>query len=654
MRLHRPQRLLVSLSLLAAVAAAAIVAATEVSSAASRGPTMRSVATPRMSTTTVKKFSVQSYKSRIVTKPAIMKPAITSKAVVTTTTTSTSTTSRNPKYPGNVATTTPSSSIAVPPKPPKPTGPTRPTGPVVSNPPGNDRPPTYPPGRPDRPGRPGPGLGVPIIGTGILIGTLGPAVGAPPLPPGPPPSSFGPPAGPRVSGPIGPQGPRTSAIDIPPPNENRFVSNEVVLEFPGNLTADDIAVVAVRNRLAQIETLRFLLTNSIYFRGRITDGRPVRVVLTALRSDPALQSGVLIAGQPNYIFQGVQSQGAAPSSAPKAIGPRFTPQQATTPQVTPVVATTATAGLTGMRSAQYMITKLHLPEAHSLAVGSNVLVAVIDSGIDVNHPELAGVIAGTFDAIGTNEKPHFHGTAIAGAIAARSQLMGVAPAARILAIKAFSAVGSSAEATSMAIIKGLEYASLQNARVINMSFAGPADPGMARHLLAAHNHGAVLVAASGNFGPNSPPQYPAADPNVIAVSATDANDDLFKGSNIGSHITISAPGVNILLPDPQGGYEMRTGTSFAAAHISGIVALILERKPGLSPDVVRQILVASAKDLGAPGRDPQFGAGLADAYQAIVALESNASAVPTASATPAMPALPAAATSTGAPTTAAR
>jgi subtilisin family serine protease len=257
-----------------------------------------------------------------------------------------------------------------------------------------------------------------------------------------------------------------------------------------------------------------------------------------------------------------------------------------------------------------------------------VLVAVIDSGIDAGHPELAGVIAGTFDALDSAEKPHTHGTAIAGAIAARSRLMGVAPAARILAIRAFGASGNTASGTSFAILKSIEYAVAQNARVINMSFAGPADPAMSRHLTLARGKGIVLIAAAGNLGPRSPAQYPAADPNVIAVSATDAEDKLFTASNRGNHIAIAAPGVDILLPAPEANYQVTSGTSFAAAHVSGIAALILERKPGLSPDNVRRILQISAKDLGPRGKDDQYGAGLADAYQAILALEPQTATVP--------------------------
>jgi subtilisin family serine protease len=250
---------------------------------------------------------------------------------------------------------------------------------------------------------------------------------------------------------------------------------------------------------------------------------------------------------------------------------------------------------------------------------------VIDSAIDRDHPELQGVIAGSFDALAKPEKPHAHGTGIAGAIASHKRLLGAAPAAQILAIRAFGATGVSAQATAFAILKGLQYATSQHARVINMSFAGPQDPGLARHLAAAKAAGVVLVAASGNLGPKSPPQFPAADPNVIAVSATDAADRLFRAANRGAHIAVAAPGVDILLPAPNAEYQFTSGTSFAAAHVSGSAALILERKPELTPEAVRDILVATAKDLGPKGRDDDFGAGLVDAYPAILSVETSTS-----------------------------
>lgn len=518
-----------------------------------------------------------------------------------------------------------------------------PNRPVAGNPPGRN---------PDGPGRPGPtgprpGPGVIIgtgvaIGPGVIIGTPGPAGAVPPGAFGPP-GAFNPPGGPQ-----GPGGPR-NGIHVPPANENRFVKNEVVLEFAGNRSPAAIAQLLARHRLVQIERASFALTNTTYLRVRIPDQRPVRSVLRALGGEVTLRSG-----QANFYFTHSQANavdtlpqlqpppGAAtqletkhpakpPTGAeplPALQAPGFVTSSDVTPQPTPVAAAAAALPAKG-DAAQYALAKLNLEEAHRLALGSNVLVAVIDSGVDVVHPELAGVIVDSYDALGSGEKPHKHGTAIAGAIAAHSRLLGVAPAARILAIRAFGTKGASADATTFAILKSLEYAVDHGARIINMSFSGPFDPGLGRHLAAAYAKGAVLIAASGNLGAKSPPQYPAADANVIAVTATDADDRLFVAANRGDHVAVAAPGVDILLPAPDNDYWMASGTSFAAAHVSGIAALILSRRPDLAPDQVKQILMTTARDLGPPGRDPQFGAGLADAHRAVMAVGLGTVAAPT-------------------------
>ena len=113
-----------------------------------------------------------------------------------------------------------------------------------------------------------------------------------------------------------------------------------------------------------------------------------------------------------------------------------------------------------------------------------------------------------------------------------------------------------------------------------------------------------------------------------SVSATDADDKLFTAANRGRHIAVSAPGVDILLPAPGSNYQVTSGTSFSAAHVSGIVALVLERKPELSPQAIRQILASTARDLGPRGKDDQFGAGLVDAYEAILSLGGETAAAP--------------------------
>ena len=402
---------------------------------------------------------------------------------------------------------------------------------------------------------------------------------------------YGPPGGGRsiddgtIDG--GPQGPRRplqpatrrGPSGAPPANERRLVPDEVVIEIPNSVSPQAINALQTRSRLTRIEQQSFQLTGTTLYRWRIPDRRSVPAVVRALEGD-----AVVASAQPNYLFALQQSESK-----------------------------------TGGDPAQYELAKLRLPQAHGVTKGDNVLVAVIDSGIDDSHPDLSGSVAQSYDAIGTPGAPHKHGTAMAGLIAAHGKLMGAAPAARILAIRAFDPAGKTAEGSTFNILKGLDWAAANGARVINMSFAGPADPAIQRSLAAARKKGIVLVAAAGNGGAKSPPLYPAADPNVIAVTATDADDRLFEQSNRGGYIAVAAPGAQILVAIPDGGYEVSSGTSYSAAEVSGIVALMLERKPDLTPDKVRAILLATAKDLGPKGRDNMFGAGLADAYGAIMA-----------------------------------
>ena len=157
-----------------------------------------------------------------------------------------------------------------------------------------------------------------------------------------------------------------------------------------------------------------------------------------------------------------------------------------------------------------------------------------------------------------------------------------------------------------------------------MSFAGPYDPMLQLAIKNAREKGVVLIAAAGNSGPQSPPLYPAADPNVIAVTATDQDDKLFTQANQGPHVAVAAPGVDILEPAPNGTYQVTTGTSVAAAHVSGVVALLLERNPALDPADVHELLTLSAaRNAGSTGRDDKLGWGVVDPSQALLDLDAK-------------------------------
>lgn len=347
---------------------------------------------------------------------------------------------------------------------------------------------------------------------------------------------------------------------------------EVLCEIRGDVPVAAVDQIARGYGLARESFQRVALTQSTLYRYRVGNGQSVPSVVTRLRADPRIASA-----QPNMQFR-LQDDGAK-----------------------------ALAG------AQYAVAKLQLPEVHRVAKGDGVTVAVLDSGVDQTHPELAGSLTASVNALASAAAPEPHGTGIASVIAAHTNLVGVAPAAKILAVRAFSgARGDSATGTTADIVRAIEIAVGANARIVNMSFAGPSDPLLARVIEAASARGVIFVAAGGNAGPSAAAAYPAADPNVIAVTATDSADALFPSANRGDYIGVAAPGVDVLVAAPGEGYALSSGTSVAAAHVSGLVALMLQEDSKLTPAQARRMLADNARDLGPAGRDAQFGAGLID------------------------------------------
>jgi hypothetical protein len=390
-------------------------------------------------------------------------------------------------------------------------------------------------------------------------------------------------------------------IDIPPPNETRFKTDEVMVHIRIDIGIERLRAAVAPLGVSILASEDIAIIGSTAVRLHIDNGRsPAEII----RSLAAVQ--FIAVAQPQYVY-GLDQQSAAPAPAARTDGQPGDP-------------------------AQYILQKLNLADVHRMIRGTNVPIAVIDSEIDAAHPDLEGVVTQRYDAVGEPDKPHPHGTGMAGAIAAHQRLLGTAPAARLLAVHAFSTSVATPESTTFNILKGINWAVNQGARVINMSFAGPRDPSLERALKVAYDRNIVLIAAAGNAGPKSPPLYPGAYPNVIAVTATDVDDKLFAGANRGKYVSVAAPGVDILVPAPENAYQLTTGTSVAAAEVSGIVALLLERNPKLTPADIRRILQASAKRLGAGERDDNFGSGLIDPLKALQLADPR-----TAATTPATP-----------------
>jgi subtilisin family serine protease len=489
-------------------------------------------------------------------------------------------------------------------------------GDVATRPPGNRPPGRRPPGGrppiyiPD----PGPVVVVPPRGPfGPPVVVLPPGGGGRRPPGGPPPTGpggFGPRfVGPALAAPALITAARSAnAQDVPgmpPSNERRYVPDEVLFVMRADAPPAAVRNVVRRYGLRLIAETQSELVGTIVHRYRV----PNRLTVPAAIRAMTRSTGVAYV-QPNYIFD-----------RPNYV---FRLQSAS-----------ATAA--GGASLQYVVDTLRLPEAHQLARGEQVPIAVIDSGIEAGHPEMAGRVAKSFDAVGGAFQPHEHGTGMAGAIFAHAQLTGISPRASILAARAFApGQAAGAQGTSFHILRAMDWSIREGARVINMSFAGPRDPMMTRAIQTASGQRIVMIAAMGNEGPNAPVSFPAADPNVIAVTATDQQGRLFDAASRGNHVSVAAPGVEILLPAPRGGYQISSGTSVAAAHVSGIAALLLERQPGLDPMQVREILQQTAR--AGAARDPQLGAGLADPVPALNAAVPQApGTAPMVTAPPAVP-----------------
>lgn len=380
-----------------------------------------------------------------------------------------------------------------------------------------------------------------------------------------------------------PSAPREASVNGLPRDstENRFIKNQVIVRYRLSANQSSMDNLVRRLDLRHEAGRTFQLAGATLHLYTIVGGTQVRDIIAALQADPTV-----VTAQPNYIY---------------------TLQQTTA----------ATAN-----DAQYALGRLGIAEVHAITRGSGVSVAVIDSGIDFSHPELVANKHISLSVTGEeNPLPHKHGTSIAGILASAATLTGIAPDASIIGIRAFATVNNSPpSSTSWWVAYALDEAHENGASVINMSFAGPHDPLMEASVAGAARRGLVSVAAAGNGGPDAAPLYPAAYDEVIAVTAVDRDDVLFGGANRGDYVALSAPGVDILAPSPDAGYDVSTGTSMAAAHASGMIALMLSRKPGLSHKKIMEILDGASKDLGEPGNDPLFGHGLPNAPSALKAL----------------------------------
>ncbi|MEV0267558.1 MAG: type VII secretion-associated serine protease mycosin [Hamadaea sp.] len=280
-----------------------------------------------------------------------------------------------------------------------------------------------------------------------------------------------------------------------------------------------------------------------------------------------------------------------------------------------------------VRGEQWQLSQLHAQQAWRWSTGSGVTVAVIDSGVDGRHPDLAGqVLPGTdfvrpggdgqTDAVG-------HGTTVAGLIAGRSDdssgVLGLAPGAKILPVRVLDAKNEYDDARIVA--NAVRWSVDHGAAVINLSLGGSvSSPELADALDYAFEKDVVVVACTGNEAPPNPDDvwYPAREPGVLAVTGLGHGDGrtLWAGALTGPATVLAAPGADLVGARP-GGYWTVEGTSFAAPLVSATAALIRSKWPEMSAANVVNRLIATADDLGPLGRDATYGFGAVDPVAAL-------------------------------------
>jgi subtilisin family serine protease len=270
------------------------------------------------------------------------------------------------------------------------------------------------------------------------------------------------------------------------------------------------------------------------------------------------------------------------------------------------------------------LARIGAPAAWDTTQGSqDTVIAVVDSGIDATHPDLATqLVAGTSLIGGGTGDRHGHGTAVAGVAAAASNNgIGVAAVAwktRLMPIVVADASGYADWAT---IARGVVWAADHGARIINLSFENVTDSSTitaaAQDALA---RGVLVVASAGNCGCLAPS---AANPAILSVSATTATDGLASFSSRGQHVDISGPGIDVATTARGGGYMLGYGSSMASPVVAGAAALVMATNPALTPGQVATLLAANADDLGPAGWDPGFGHGRVNVSRAVAAAAAS-------------------------------
>ncbi len=364
-------------------------------------------------------------------------------------------------------------------------------------------------------------------------------------------------------------------------------SRQIIVALPDRLRAEWPAIARELQEQYRLRPVgEFPLTSIgvqclVY---QVPADQPLETVIARLKTDPRVE---LV--QPNQSFEGLQTATPDPY-AEMAYGAKL----------------------------------LRADLAHRVSTGQGVTVAVIDTGADTDHPDLRGRIAETATFVEGGE-PSFradrHGTAVAGIIGARADgtgFDGIAPEARLDVFKACwysDSTAAKARCSSWTLAKAVDHAINHDIKVMNLSLGGRADDLLARLLAAADQRGIVVVVAT--LENPEDPGFPASLTTVIPAVACDVNGHVAPSHWRGIAFAAAAPGVDVVAPVPHTGYALMSGSSLAAAHITGVVALLLQRAPQATPDQIRTALRTTAKPIAGSNSAGATRIGLVDACAAL-------------------------------------
>ncbi|WP_438351653.1 S8 family peptidase [Paenibacillus sp. FA6] len=279
---------------------------------------------------------------------------------------------------------------------------------------------------------------------------------------------------------------------------------------------------------------------------------------------------------------------------------------------------------------QWNLPAIETNKAWDLSKGSaDVIIAVVDTGVDLAHPDLKGNLVDGYNVVDPSKPPTDdvgHGTHVSGIIGAvvnnNEGVAGISWYNKVMPVKALDSSGAG---TTYSVAEGIIWAADHGAKVINMSLGNYADSEFLHDAIKyAYNRDIVIVAATGNDNTERP-GYPAAYPEVFSVSATDSDMKRASFSNYGDYIDVVAPGTSIASTYLDNQYAALSGTSMASPHVAALAGLIRSRNPNLNNEEVMDLMRESVVDLGDKGRDKYFGYGQVDIYKALKAAGNGSS-----------------------------